>query len=44
MAELRFPRYVGLTAGAAVRVRRSTRTIRYPNALSGCPSILCACS
>jgi hypothetical protein len=36
MAELDFPRYVGMTAGAAVRVRRKHPLIRYSNLLSGC--------
>ena len=36
MAELDFPRYVGMTAGAAVRVRRKHPYIRYSNLVSGC--------
>jgi len=36
MAELDFPRYVGMTAGAAVRVRRKHPLIGYSNLLFGC--------
>src|ERR1700722_11275591 len=43
MAELDFPRYVGMTAGAAVRVRRKHPLIRYSNVQSGCSTICILC-